>query len=80
MKISYFDIEELVRGMDGLDDDADIDQHLFDKYEIGFDQFSKVVEDLLPLVVVGQSPLTNTVYKGFGRDGLFFLKTEANSA
>ena len=77
MKVSYFDIEELIRGLGQLDDEADIDQYLFDKYEIGFDQFSKVVEDLLPLVTVSKSALTDTVYKGFGKDGLFLLKTKA---
>jgi hypothetical protein len=77
MKLSYFDIEELVRGMDDLDDDADIDQHLFDKYEVGFDEFSKIVCALLPLVVISKSALTETVYKGFGKDGLFLLKIKA---
>ena len=77
--VSEFDVEELVRGMFDLADDVDIVDFVQEQYndEITWDAFNKVVNDLLPLVVIGESPLTKKVYRGFGKDGIFFVKQEA---
>jgi hypothetical protein len=79
IKVSEFDVEELVRGMFELSDDVDVVDFVQEQYddEMTWDAFNKVVNDLLPLVVMGESPLTKKVYRGFGKDGLFFVKQEA---
>jgi len=76
--ISEFDIEELIRGMFNLDDDVDVDDYLDEKYkgEVSWDCFVKIINDLTPFIVMGESPLTKKVYRGFGKNGVFFLKQE----
>ena len=74
MRINWFDAEELVRGMDNLDDSVDIEDHLAEKYGLGLDEFCTIINKLLPLVIVGKSPLTGQIFRGFGKDGVFFLK------
>ena len=78
MNISDFYIEELVRGIGGLNDEVDIDNYLYDKFSIEFDGFGKIIRALLPLITVGESPLTKKVYKGFGKDNMFFIKQEVD--
>ena len=75
-KIDGFDIEELIRGIGGLNDDADIYDYLYDKFNVDFDDFHKIVECLMRHIVVGESPLTKKIYKGFGKDNMFFIKQE----
>lgn len=76
MGISEFDIEELVRGIGSLNDEADLDDYLYDKFSIDFEIFAQIIAVLMPLIVVGQSPLTEKTYSGFGKDGIFFIKQE----
>ena len=62
------DTHELICHLCNLDDDSeydDLDQAVYDKYEIGLDQFNAVVASLLPLIDVGKSELTGETYKGF---------------
>lgn len=62
------DVYELVGHLCNLDEDADYeDVHdaLYEKYEIDLHNFEKIIEDLLPLIDVGVSPLTGTKFKGF---------------
>jgi len=76
MSISEFDVEELVRGMFELDDDVDLFDFLAAEYNIDLYDYCSIIRDLVPLIIVGQSPLTQKVYKGFGKDNMFFIKTE----
>jgi hypothetical protein len=76
MSVSEFDIEELARGMHNLSDDIDVVDYVEEKYNCGWDAFYRIIEAVTPLIECGQSPLTNKKYKGFGKDGLFFLKVE----
>ena len=75
-KISDFDVEELVRGMHALDDEVDIYDFVVDEYSMDWDDFYKLISNLLPLAIVGQSPLTGKVYRGFGKNNMFFIKQE----
>lgn len=77
-KLSEFDVEELVRGMFNLNDDIDVVDFIQEKYndEITWDAFYYVVRDLLPFVVMGKSPLTKKIYRGFGKDNMFFIKQQ----
>ena len=72
--ISEFDIEELVRGMGNLDDDYDVTLYVYEKFNVEWDSFCLIIKELMPLIEVFQSPLTGNIYKGFGKEGLFFIK------
>ena len=74
--IDEFDIEELIRGIGGLDDEADVYDYVYDNFSIVWDDFVKIINVLMPLIVMGESPLTKKVYRGFGKDGVFFIKQE----
>ena len=76
MNIDEFDIEELVRGMHDLSDDIDVYDYVSEEYGIDWDGFCSLISNLVPLITVGQSPLTQKIYKGFGKDNMFFLKVE----
>lgn len=66
-----FDIEELACKIIGLDydeidaDTALIEEKLMDELTIDLDQFQSIVNRLLPLIMVSDSPLTEKKYKGF---------------
>jgi len=76
--INEFDVEELIKGMFDLDDEIDVLDYLEEKYEneVSWECFVKIINDLTPLIVIGKSPLTEKAYRGFGKNGMFFLKQE----
>ena len=76
--VSEFDVEELIRGMFDLSDDADVVDFIQAKYqdEVSWQAFNYIINDLIPYIVIGESPLTKKIYKGFGKDGMFFIKQE----
>jgi hypothetical protein len=66
--IHWTEAEELAAKICGLGDDYEsdqVEQALFDKYEISFEKFNELIEDLVPLCEVGVSPLTDQKYRGF---------------
>jgi hypothetical protein len=73
VRLHYWDTEELAAYLCGLDyeddniESDDIENALYEKFEISFDSFHKLCEHLLPMVDVGVSPLTKERYKGFSR-------------
>ena len=74
--ISEFDIEELVRSMYDLSDDVDVYDYVFEELDMDWGAYCNLIRDLVPLITIGQSPLTQKIYKGFGKDNMFFLKVE----
>ena len=61
-------IEELIAKVCGVDVDAEfdnLDEILWDKFEIDYSNFERLVNKLLPLCEVGQSPLTGIISRGF---------------
>ena len=76
MLVDEFDIEELGRGMFDLSDDADVFDYVFEEFDCDWSSFCQIIDKLLPLVIMGESPLTKKVYRGFGKDGMFFIKQE----
>ena len=64
MKGYYFKLEDngLVEKKDEPDE---VEQKLFDEYEISMDSFHKLICKLAPMCEVGQSPLSNKKYRGF---------------
>lgn len=67
---SRFDLDNLL--------DYELEEIFYDKYLIDLDQAHDLIKDLLPLIDVAKSELTNKVYKGFGKDNLWLIKEEVN--
>ncbi|MDA8361967.1 MAG: hypothetical protein M0Z44_08270 [Gammaproteobacteria bacterium] len=75
--MSIWDYEELVRHLCGIPEDdetADLDSACLEKFEVDFPQFCKIVETLMPLTAVGQSPLTGNTYQGFANGNRWLAK------
>ena len=64
-RIDSFEIEELAADICGVEDYDDISDILYEKHEIDYEQFEKIVQLLFDRINVGVSPLTNEVYIGF---------------
>lgn len=68
-----FEIEELAYRAGGKSEseteealnEGDIDDFLLEKYEVTFEQYCKIVRDLIPFTNAWQSPLTKELYQGF---------------
>lgn len=78
-RLDWFEIEELAIHLCGLSEDAesdDIEEALYDKFELSFDQLRKLAALLVPLCMVAESPLSKKVYRGFGANGTWLAKQE----
>lgn len=78
------DVEELACKILGINyddvDSSDIEQSLYEEFEIDFEAFQNIVSRLLPLIDVGESPLTKKRYKGFSNQmGSWYTKIEIKS-
>lgn len=77
-------IEELackVTGLDYDEIDADtqiIEEKLIDDLGVDLSQFQEIVNRLLPLIMIADSPLTETKYRGFAdiKKQVWLVKTE----
>lgn len=79
-RISYWDVEELAAYIAGLGDeysDDELREKFYDKFEVEFEAFHKIVEHLLPMVTVGQT-LSGKIHRGFSTNGCFLLKEEVS--
>ncbi|NNG75631.1 hypothetical protein HLH10_04695 [Acinetobacter sp. ANC 4277] len=77
------DTHELICHLCNLDDNStydELEQAIFDNYEMSIDAFDAIAHALLPLVDVGKSELTGKTYKGFSVHtngyGFWLLKME----
>ena len=80
------DTHELICHLCNLDDNStydELEQAIFDNYEVSIDAFDAIAHALLPLIDVGKSELTGKTYKGFSVHtngyGFWLLKTEVKS-
>lgn len=81
MSISYWEVEELAEAICGLPEGTDRDtteQVLFDKFEISFESFGKLIKALAPMTPAAVSPLTGEAFSGFARGGAFIVKVPYN--
>ena len=78
--VHIFDMEELackILGIDYDEIDADtevIEEELYNQFEMDLENFSEVVNRLLPLIDVGESPITKEKYKGFSTGNSWLAK------
>ncbi len=61
---------ELAAHLLGIDEDADdldeqVEEKIYERYEIEFHNFRVLASELLPLCDVGQSPITKELFRGF---------------
>ena len=79
--VHIFDMEELaykILGIDYDEIDADtevIEEELYNMFEIDLENFSEIINRLLPLIDVGESPLTKQKFKGFSAGSSWLAKT-----
>jgi hypothetical protein len=82
MTIHYWEVEELAEAICGLPEGTDSDtteQMLYDKFEISFESFGKLIEALAPMTPAAVSPLTGDAFSGFARGGAFIVKVRHNA-
>jgi len=68
MVIADYDAEELAAKLLGFSEDYepdDVEQKLWDVYEISMNSFHRLICDLAPMCEVGQSPITGEKFRGF---------------
>lgn len=77
IKLKHYDVEELAAHILGLGEDYEydtIEELLFEKYEVSFESFHKIIETLIPLCEVAKSPITDVIFRGFAdREKGFWL-------
>ena len=85
-KMDELEALELAAHLLGIDEYADdldeqVEQKIYDKYQIEFDCFRVLANDLLPLCDVGQSPITKQLFRGFSireeKHGRWLAKVDA---
>lgn len=60
-----------------FDDELDLselEEILYEHYDMNLDQLEMIVERLLPLCSLGKSPLTSNWYQGFAKDNIWIIK------
>lgn len=77
--MDWMDAEELAIVVCGLNenddpDDSAIEDALYEKFDCSIEQFHKIAEALMPFTIPAKSALTDTVYCGFVKDGMFIAK------
>jgi len=56
--------------------EGELENILYDKFEISIEQLYILVEALLPLCTIAKSEITDKIYQGFGIDNLWLIKKE----
>lgn len=80
-RIDVDELAMLVLGLNPNDDashDADLDDLLNDKFEVGFEQFEQIVAALMPYTVLTKSPLSENLRIGFvnHEENTYIVKVE----
>jgi hypothetical protein len=81
-KFDSLDIQRLaahILDIDENEDDFDelVESNIKFQFGLDLDQFEDLITALVPLITVGESPITKTLYKGFAHDIYWLLKTKA---
>lgn len=76
----YIEAQELATAMMGMDEESDsnaVEQALFDRYDISFENFQRIAEDLIPFTIPAKTGLKGDLFSGFVKDGAFICKKMA---
>lgn len=78
MKLDWMDAEELAVAMLALDeetaDSSAIEDALYEKFEVSFEQFHKIAEALLPFTIPAKAAISGETFHGFVKDGAFIAR------
>lgn len=77
------DYTDLLMHLVGRPEDYDVEEaelEFYDRYDIGWHDAIPLIRDLMPLALCAVSPLTQTAYQGFGKDGLWLAKRPMEDA
>ena len=82
MTISDYDAEELAAKLLGFGDEYEpdeVEQKMYDVYEISMESFHKLICGLAPMCEVGQSPLSGKKSRGFAdiENACFIARVDA---
>lgn len=78
-KVDWIDAEELAKAILKLDSNADsqeIEDQLFEKFEISFDQFHQLVEVLAKYTPIGQTAVMGNLFRGFIHNDNILVKID----
>ena len=73
--LDFYELAMYLTGNSGEDED-ELEQAFFDKFEIDYHLAFGLVKNLVPLCNVGQSPMTEKYYRGFGTADTWLVKQE----
>ena len=78
MGVNWLEVEELAVAVLGMDEDNydsdDVEQALYDRFEISMESFHKIVEALVPFAVPVQAGFSADRFQGFVKDGALIVK------
>ena len=70
-------IEHIIPSIENTDpDDSELEQSLWENYEISIENFEQLINDLIPFCHIEKSPLTGKWYQGFGTDKFWIIRRE----
>lgn len=55
-------------------EDSDLGEILYDQFSIDLEEFENLINKLLPLCCIAESPLTGKIYQGFGTGTTWLIK------
>ena len=87
IKTRYGGVEEIMAAMLNKteqfenDEIEDLEGEFYEEFEVGFDQFHKIIEHLMPYSFISKSPLSDTIVIGFAdhNRGMYLVKEELNT-
>lgn len=76
VKVDSLDLEMLAQHLTGSDseDTSEIYGELYEKFGIDEENFTNLIVDLIQLITIGYSPLSEEVYAGFGLQNFWLIK------
>lgn len=79
----WLDASELAAVMMGMPDDTEpdeVDQALFDRFNIELDTFQKIAEALVPLTIPARVAISGEAFQGFVKNGAFIVKERVGAS
>ena len=78
-KLDYRDVEELAATILGIEDSDTLDDSLYEKYGVTFEQFEAVVNLLIDYTPIITTALTERKFHAFVKDGFCIVKKECGN-
>jgi hypothetical protein len=79
MSVFAEELAAVLLEMDPREEHEGIEEQFYDRWGFDLGSLEELIGRLLPLMIVGHTPLTGTTMIGLGKDGLWLAKTEYSS-